>query len=50
MCEVIMAGENLCNTFQDSNRYPGIEDDDDEEDDLPHSLDNHSGKPRPYIM
>lgn len=42
MCEIIMAGENLCQNIADSNKYPGIEENDDE-DDLPHSLDNYSG-------
>lgn len=38
-----MAGENLCHKVADSYRYPGIEENDDD-DDLAHSLDNHSGK------
>lgn len=42
MCEVVMAGENLCHKITDSYKYPGIEENDDD-DDLPHSLDNHSG-------
>ncbi|XP_065210665.1 target of rapamycin complex 2 subunit MAPKAP1 [Planococcus citri] len=41
MCEVVMASENLCKNFPDSYKYPGIEEND-EDDDLPQSLDNYS--------
>lgn len=44
-----MAGENLCHKVTDSYKYPGIEENDDE-DDLPHSLDNHSGATSSYIQ
>lgn len=37
-----MAGENLCHRITDSYKYPGLEENDDD-DDLAHSLDNHSG-------
>lgn len=37
-----MTGENLRITANNADKYPGIEENDDE-DDLAHSLDNHSG-------
>lgn len=44
-----MAGEDLCRNINDPHRYPGIEENNDDEDDLPHSLDNHSGNEFNFI-
>lgn len=43
MCEIVMVSDNVCRNINDPYRYPGIEEDNCDDNHLRHSLDNYSG-------